>query len=181
MNNNWKETFVDRMGLIVVLSGQQRLEKLAALKSDIDKLSPKEQQEVRECLRMRFTPSNGEDGCDSAMNALNSVAPKSIPEFLIYRAARQPRLFLIWTGMKQRCYDSKCIAFRYYGAKGITICREWLTDFREFAKWALDHGYQDELTIDRILSTGDYEPFNCRWISRSDNSRRVKRVKQSTR
>ena len=76
------------------------------------------------------------------------------------------RLFTIWQNMKRRCYNQNYKFYEYYGGRGITICDEWLNDFVSFRDWAVSAGYNDTLTIDRIDSDGNYEPSNCRWISR---------------
>ena len=74
------------------------------------------------------------------------------------------RLHHIWKSMKQRCFDSNCINYKKYGAKGISICEEW-KNFEYFANWSIANGYSDGLTIDRIDASGNYEPSNCRWVS----------------
>ena len=77
----------------------------------------------------------------------------------------------IFTGMKSRCYNPKDKAYRWYGAKGIKVCKEWLDAPLNFEKWAILNGYEDGLTIDRIDESKDYSPNNCRWISLSDNAK----------
>lgn len=88
------------------------------------------------------------------------------------------RLYSIFSGMKQRCYNPKSTNFRFYGAKGITICDEWMGEggLSRFMEWALNNGYEEHLTIDRIDPQGPYCPRNCRWITRSENSKRVERA-----
>lgn len=73
------------------------------------------------------------------------------------------RLYTIWINMKSRCYNPKCKEYRWYGAKGIKVCNEWLNDFSAFHEWAISNGYSDKLTIDRENCNGNYEPSNCRW------------------
>lgn len=88
------------------------------------------------------------------------------------------RLYNIWADMIQRCNNPKNISYKYYGGKGVTVCEEW-KDFPIFAKWALANGYNDNLSIDRKNSNGNYEPGNCRWetnfvqCNNKGNNRRI--------
>jgi hypothetical protein len=66
--------------------------------------------------------------------------------------------------MLRRCYVPEEPAYKYYGARGIKICDEWLKDRSAFLKWSIENGYSDRLTIDRINVYGNYEPNNCRWV-----------------
>lgn len=80
------------------------------------------------------------------------------------------RLHAIWVSMRERCRNKTSRNYRFYGAKGITVCQEW-QDYIVFREWALSNGYAPNLTIDRIKTNGPYEPDNCRWVTRADNAR----------
>lgn len=77
------------------------------------------------------------------------------------------RLYHIWNAMRQRCKNPNAISYKYYGAKGITVCREW-EDFGAFCAWALGNGYADNLTLDRKDSLDGYNPSNCRWATNKE-------------
>ena len=80
------------------------------------------------------------------------------------------RLYKIWDGMKSRCLFNHKTKIHYKEA-GISLCSEWL-EFSVFKKWALNNGYKDNLTIDRIDINKGYFPNNCEWVSRAENTRR---------
>lgn len=75
------------------------------------------------------------------------------------------RLYHIWYGMLERCRNEKNSFYHRYGGRGISVCNEW-NDYEQFSIWAIDHGYKDGLSIDRINNDGNYEPNNCRWITK---------------
>lgn len=74
------------------------------------------------------------------------------------------RLYNIWSTMWQRVSNPNTINYQLYGGKGVKVCVQW-KDYVNFKEWAINNGYCDELTLDRIDSNGNYEPKNCRWVS----------------
>lgn len=90
------------------------------------------------------------------------------------------RLYRIHSAMKQRCYNSKNTHFKYYGEKGITICKEWKNDFVAFFMWAVENGYNDYKTIDRENNNGNYEPINCRWVTKNTQSQNTAKFCNNT-
>ena len=78
------------------------------------------------------------------------------------------RIYRIWSGMKQRCYNQKSPEYKWYGGKGIAVCDEWLHDFKAFYNWAITNGYADDLTIDRKDNSKGYSPDNCRWATNKE-------------
>lgn len=84
------------------------------------------------------------------------------------------RLYTIWGGMKQRCYNPNNKHYKDYGGRGITICDEWKDNFVAFEKWALNNGYRDDLSIDRKDGTKGYSPGNCRWATNKEQCNNLK-------
>ena len=85
------------------------------------------------------------------------------------------KLYKIFSSMKQRCYNPNNKKYRLYGYRGIKIYNEWLSDFEEFYKWAINNGYKEGLSIDRIDCNGNYEPGNCRWATPKQQSNNLRK------
>lgn len=92
---------------------------------------------------------------------------------------KNTKLYKCWSGIKQRCLNPNDSNYQNYGGRGITICDEWRNNFTAFYKWAISHGYADDLSIDRIDVNGNYEPSNCRWADKETqdyNKRETQKV-----
>lgn len=87
------------------------------------------------------------------------------------------------TAMKARCENPAHPSYKTYGARGVRVCDEWVTHPARFFEWSRRNGWKEvpgyagknTMCIDRINSSGNYSPENCRWITKSENTTRALR------
>lgn len=97
--------------------------------------------------------------------ALRKYGDRTIVGVAIYRS---------WTSMRRRCNQAAInVRTMRWAGRGIKVCSEW-NNFPVFEAWSLANGYRPGLSLDRIDSDGDYEPGNCQWVTRSENSKRCR-------
>jgi hypothetical protein len=72
-----------------------------------------------------------------------------------------------WTAMKTRCNNPNIEGYKNYGGRGIKVCERWET----FENFLTDMGERPiGMSLDRINNDGNYEPGNCRWATRKQQS-----------
>lgn len=80
------------------------------------------------------------------------------------------KLYDVWKAMGYRCYNPNHSNYKNYGGRGVTVCDEWRKGFSQFREWAIPL-WGPGLQIDRIDNDGNYEPANCRFVTRKENCR----------
>ena len=84
-----------------------------------------------------------------------------------------------WRSMMSRCYNENTANYKYYGAKGITVCDEW-KNADCFGEWAKNSGWFPGATLDRIDNRNGYSPKNCKWSTKKEQARNRKTTRHIT-
>lgn len=105
------------------------------------------------------------------------VRPRAVKHGLIHHP-----LYWVFSGMKDRCYNSNSRVYHLYGGSGVRICDEWLNDFLSFYNWAINNGWQPGLEIDKdIKGTGLlYSPETCCFVTEKQNCNKRRSSKYLT-
>lgn len=78
--------------------------------------------------------------------------------------------YIAWDRMKSRCYNMKNRSYRWYGAKGVTVCDEWRQSFLSFYNH-VGKAPSPHHSLDRINTYGNYEPGNVKWSTCIEQNR----------
>jgi hypothetical protein len=79
------------------------------------------------------------------------------------------KTYSTWVQMIERCHNQEHPFYKWYGERGIYVCKEWIKSFSNFLK---DMGEKPEgLTLDRIDNESGYHKDNCRWTTRKEQQR----------
>jgi len=106
-------------------------------------------------------------GCYHSETASKTMHEQNY-KWLTKHGMYKTRLYKIYLGAKYRCENPNNTSYWKYGGRGIRFL--W-KDFETFKTWAVNNGYSDNLSIDRIDVNGNYEPSNCRWITNNEQQR----------
>ena len=90
------------------------------------------------------------------------------------------RIWRIYHAIRGRCYNPNNARFKCYGGRGIKMCAEWLESFAIFHKFAVENGYNDKLTTERVNVNGNYEPANVTFIPCNEQLQNTRRTKHIT-
>ena len=88
-------------------------------------------------------------------------------------------LYIVWKNMRIRCTSLGNKSYLNYGGRGIAVCDRWLESFENFYNDVIG-GYKKGLQLDRIDNDGNYEPSNCRWVTRNQNQMNTRSAENST-
>lgn len=109
------------------------------------------------------------EGKTKSCGCLQEELRKSVGGITRTHGMKHTKTYVVWEGMKSRCYYTGDVSYKNYGGRGISVCDSWKNSFENFYR---DMGERpDGMSLDRIDNSKGYYPDNCRWSSRTTQGR----------
>lgn len=103
------------------------------------------------------------------------VANEKIKKRMSSHGESKTKLYGVWLAMRNRCYLKTSKSYNDYGGRGIRVTERWQKSYEAFRDWSIKNGYKEGLQIDRTNNNGNYEPENCKWVTRLVNANNTRR------
>jgi hypothetical protein len=111
---------------------------------------------------------------------MNKKIKYNYPKTRIMHGLTKKSFYSCYNMMIHRCTKPHRIDYKYYGGRGIKVCERWLKSAANFYE---DMGERPSMehVLDRIDPDGNYEPTNCRWVTKKINARNTRRSKSHSK
>ncbi len=106
------------------------------------------------------------------------LSRKFISNGIEYEYSTKHPIYNLRYTIMTRCYNAKSSDYTYYQGKGVRVCDQWMQEPESFFQWCLDNGWSKGFVLDRINNDQDYKPSNCRFITPSENSKKMHKDNQ---